>query len=112
MYSSLSLYEMNGEGKFITPTREAETERKNPDFYQVSSTVHARFDAETAAMSDATRYTTEFPKIFVTFATDRADPNNAVYGTLCVLSWIMLFCSLPCGAACANCLCGKKNRRI
>ena len=109
MYSSLSLYEMNGEGKFITPTREAETERKNPDFYQVSSTVHARFDAETAAMSDATRYTTEFPKIFVTFATDRADPNNAVYGTLCVLSWIMLFCSLPCGAACANCLCGKKT---
>ena len=43
------------------------------------TSVHARYDELKAATSRGW-VQTEFPKIFVTFATDREDPNAVVYG--------------------------------
>ena len=75
------------------------------------TSVHARFDELKAATSIEAGYTTEFPKVFVTFATDREDPNAVLYGFLCISSFVMLFCSMPL-ALCLDSMCDCSHKDV
>jgi hypothetical protein len=106
IYSCLGLYELNGNGIFFDPNNDFS--EGSQDFYEVHTSVHARYDELKAATSAEAGYTTEFPKIFVTFATDREDPNAVVYGTLCIISFVLMFCIQPVSAYLASvCDCHK-----
>ena len=107
IFSSLSLYELNGNGIFFDP--EKDESEGSQDFYEVHTSVHARYDEFKAATSAAAGYTTEFPKIFVTFATDREDPNAVLYGFLCISSFVMLFLSMPLGYHLEKCCKGHNE---
>ncbi len=87
LFSSFTLFDLNGLGTFLTP----EADAADTDTYTVSSTVVATYDESMAATSKVAKFTVEFPKIFVTFATEEEDPLAAVYGTFCILSFVSVF---------------------
>ena len=93
LFSSFSLFDLNGLGIFYTETTESSQtySRSDSSTYSVTSVVEATYDELFAAKSKEAKYTVEFPKIFVTFATEKEDPMAALWGTCCVLSFIMVF---------------------